>query len=63
MPYLQCAQHTLFTLTQPPEPVLPVNYDSLMYKYKERISLEALCNCNFHLAAPGGSICSSQVDT
>lgn len=44
-------------------PVLPVNFDSLMHKSKERISLEALCSCNFHFAAPGGSIWSSQVDT
>lgn len=62
VPCIQCTQHTLLTLTQPPGPALLLNYDSLMYKYKERISLEALCKCNFHFAAPEGSIWSSQVD-
>lgn len=77
VPYIQCTpytlltptqppghtQCTLLTLTQPPGPVLLLNYDSSMCKYKERISLEALCKCNFHFAAPEGSIRSSQVDS
>lgn len=63
VPYIQCTPYTLLTLTQPPGPVLLLNYDSSTCKYKERLSLEALCKCNFHFAAPEGSIQSSQVDS